>query len=40
VPGFLDIGVKLRRFAPVEAAIVAHDANPAVAQFLDAVDPR
>ena len=33
-----DIRIELRRLAPIEPAVIAHDPNFAVAKFLDAVD--
>jgi hypothetical protein len=36
----IDIRIELRRLAAIEPAIIAHDANLAVAQFLDAIDLR
>src|SRR5262249_4635327 len=34
----LGVGIKLRRLAPVKAAILAHDANAAMAQLFDPLD--
>src|ERR1700722_1450938 len=40
MPGLavFDIRIILRGLAPIEAAIVAHDADPAVLQLIDAID--